>query len=208
MASIQLSRYEAEEGDLPDVCMCCGAEATERTRRRFISHPLWVYLLMPCGYLPYVIVAVILTEHIRCYTLFCPRHKNYFFMRTVFVWGLLVVVLVLIVASFFLLGSLSGAVKESSRGYLVGSFCIGTVALLFGWLLSIPISQVTAIHPAEATESRLTLRRVSPDFVEAVRQHRAERKSRSQPDDYPEHFRPGRSSQRGENRHDDRIEPE
>src|SRR4051812_25286496 len=86
MASIRLSRYEAEEGDLPEVCMCCGAPATERKRRRFVSHPLWVYVLMPFGYLPYVIVAAVLTEHVRCYTLFCPRHKNHWRSRTLIFW--------------------------------------------------------------------------------------------------------------------------
>ena len=108
MASIQLSRYEAEEGDLPDVCMCCGVPATERKRRRFISHPLWVYVLLPWGYILYAIVAAILTEHIRCYTLFCPRHKNYFLVRNLFIWGLLIVILVLLVGGFVLAGSLSG----------------------------------------------------------------------------------------------------
>src|SRR5580700_7283045 len=65
MASISLSWREAEDGDLPDVCMCCGAPATESKRRRFTSHPLWVYVLLPFGYLPYVIVAAVLTEKIR-----------------------------------------------------------------------------------------------------------------------------------------------
>lgn len=77
MASIRISRYEAEDGDLPDVCMCCGEPATQRKRRRFISHPVWVYILLPWGYILYAIVAAILTEEIRCYTLFCERHKHY-----------------------------------------------------------------------------------------------------------------------------------
>ena len=42
MASIQLTRYEAEEDDLPDMCMRCGAAATVRKRRLFVSHPMWV----------------------------------------------------------------------------------------------------------------------------------------------------------------------
>jgi hypothetical protein len=207
MASIQLSRYEAEEGDLPDVCMCCGEEATERKRRRFISHPLWVYLLMPFGYIPYVIVAAILTEHIRCYTLFCPRHRNYWFIRNLFVWGALVVVLALIVGGFFLALWLSGQVDKSSEGIVFGSFCFGTVLLLFGWLISIPISQVTAIHPANATERRLTLKRVCPEFVEAVRQHRENRRNQSRREDDQEHFRPSRSSPRPRYQDEDRIEP-
>jgi hypothetical protein len=207
MASIQLSRYEAEEGDLPDVCMCCGEEATERKRRRFISHPLWVYVLLPFGYLPYVIVAALLTEEVRCYTLFCPRHKNYWFVRSLFVWGLLVVVLALIVGGVILAALLSEQASGSTKDFLGGSVCIGSVLLLFGWLVSIPLSQVTAIHPADPTEHRLTLKCVSPAFVEAVRQHRKARRSQSQAEDYQEHFRTGRSRQRSEDSDDDRIEP-
>ncbi len=201
MASIQLSRYEAEEGDLPDVCMCCGEEATERVRRRFVSHPLWVYVLIPLFYIPYLIVAIILTEHIRCYTLFCPRHKHYFLIRSLFVWGALVGILAFMVGGFFLVGWLSGQVDKSVEGYVFGSFCFGTIALLFGWLVSIPISQVTAIHPANPTERRVTLKRVSPAFVEAVHQYREERKGRSRQEDYRERFQPRRQAN-----DDDRIE--
>jgi hypothetical protein len=206
MASIELSRYEAEEGDLPDVCMCCGEEATERKRRRFISHPLWVFLLLP--FIPiYLIVSILLTEDIRCYTLFCPRHKNYFLIRSLFVWCSLIVVLALIVGGFFLVLWLSGQDDHSAENYLFGSFCIGTVALFMGWLISIPISQVTAIHPAKATRSRLTLKRVSPAFVEAVLQHRENHALEAQPADYQEHFQPRRPGSRRRKEDDEGIEP-
>src|SRR5947209_19812623 len=121
MASIQLSRYEAEEGDLPEVCMSCGAPATERKRRRFISHPLWVYVLLPFGYLPYVVVAAVLTEHVRCYTLFCPRHKNHWRFRTLIIWGAFVALLAVIVGSVVLVGSLSEQLSRSTTDRLMGS---------------------------------------------------------------------------------------
>lgn len=183
MASIQLSRYEAEEGDLPDACMCCGAPATERKRRHFVSHPFWVYVLLPWGYILYAIVAAILTEHIRCYTIFCPRHQNYFRTRNLFIWGALVVILMLLVGGFVLAGVLGGHVSESTQNLLFGSYCIGTVVLLLGWLMSIPISQVTAIHPANPTSDEVTLKRVSPAFVEAVREYRKNRKCETQQED-------------------------
>lgn len=180
MASIQLSRYEAEEGDLPDVCMCCGEPATERKRRRFVSHPLWVYLLLPLGYLPYVVVAAILTENIRCYTLFCPRHKNHWFVRNLIVWGAFAAILVLILGGVFLVGSLSGTVSRSTENILFGSLCVGSFVLMLCWFISIPLTQITAIHPADTTERHLTLKRVSPAFVEAVREYRRNWKEREQ----------------------------
>ncbi|HEY7330392.1 MAG TPA: hypothetical protein VH592_22320 [Gemmataceae bacterium] len=206
MPSIKLSRYEAEEGSLPDVCMCCGVEATERKRRRFVSHPLWVYVLMPFGYIPYVIVAAILTEHIRCYTLFCPRHKNYYRSRNLIVWGALVLVLFLIIGGLILAFSLSSHVSESTQELLAGSTCLGSVLLLLLWLISIPISQETAIHPTKATEHHVTLKCVCPAFAEAVQQYRADRKDQSQTDEVRQRSRPRRSPdiRTGD---DDRIQP-
>jgi hypothetical protein len=190
MASIQLSRHEAEEGDLPDVCMCCGAPATERKRRRFISHPLWVYLLLPFGYLPYVIVAAILTENVRCYTLFCARHKNHWLLRTLIIWGAFIVLLAFLAGSFALVGSMSGPASKSTQDTLFGLLCIAMPVLLLCWLISIPIMQLTAIHPANVTEHRLTLKCVSPAFVEAVRNYREDHKSEELPEDYRRKFRP------------------
>lgn len=189
MASIQLSRYEAEEGELPDVCMCCGAPATERKRRRFISHPLWVYLLVPFGYLPYVIVAAVLTENVRCYTLFCARHKNHWLFRTLVIWGTFVALLAFLAGSFVLMESLTGSMSKSMQDTLFGSLCIATPVLFLCWLITIPIAQLTAIHPANATEHRLTLKRVSPAFVEAVRNYREDHKSEELPEDYRRTFR-------------------
>lgn len=174
MASIQLGRYEAEEGDLPDVCMCCGAPATERKRRRFVSHPLWVYMLLPFGYLPYVIVAALLTQDVRCYTLFCPRHKNHWRFRTLIVWSAFAAIVVLIVGGVALAGALFAQLSEPTQNVLFGLLCIGSPLLAFCWLISIPIMQLTEIHVTDVTERRLTLKRVSPAFVQAVRNHREE----------------------------------
>jgi hypothetical protein len=184
MASIELSRYEAEEGDLPDVCMRCGALATERKRRLFISHPVWVYLLIPFCYLPYLVVAIILTQRVRCYTLFCPRHKNYWRNRTLLIWGALPVVLVLIFSSLILASALSDRLGKSSQDALFGSACIGSLVLLFGWLASIPLVQELAIHPAHVTERRLTLKRIAPAFAEAVDEYREQQLDEEPPEDY------------------------
>ena len=43
--------------------------------------------------------------------------------------------------------------------------------------------QVTAIHPANVTERRLTLKRVSPAFAEAVQEYRENRKGKEQQED-------------------------
>jgi hypothetical protein len=195
MASVRLSRYEAEEGDLPDVCMRCGAPAAVRKRHVFISHPLWVYVLLPFGYLPYVVVAAVLTERVRCCTQFCPRHKNHWLVRTLIIWGTFVALLALIVGSVVVVGSMEGKMSRSAHDALIGMVCIGSPVLLFCWLISIPIMQLTAIHPADVTERRLTLKRVSPAFVKAVRDYREERRAQAEEEDRRP-FRPRRPEPR------------
>jgi hypothetical protein len=169
MPSIQLTRREAEEGDLPDMCMRCGAPATVRKRRMFVSHPLWVYVLLPFGYLPFVIVAAIMTQRARCYTHFCARHKNHWLCRALIIWGAFVAMLVLVVGCLALIMTLY---PDKAPDRVIGALCFGSLALIFCWLISIPIVQLTAIHPGDVTDRRLTLKRVSPAFVDAVRDYR------------------------------------
>jgi hypothetical protein len=183
MASIQLTRYEAEQGDMPDVCMCCGAPATERKRRCFSSYPLWVVLTLLWVFAKgevsgtsYSKVAEKNTRYILCYTILCVRHKNYWRIRTLAIWGSLSAILVFIFGFFIIGGLLSPQISRSMENVVFGSFCIGSVVLLLGWLISIPISQAMAIHPTISTEYQLILKRVSPAFVEAVHQYRASRK--------------------------------
>lgn len=183
MASIQLTRYEAEQGDLPDVCMCCGAPATERKRRCFSSYPLWVVPMLLWVFVKgevsgksYGRVADKNTRYTLCYTLFCARHKNYWRSRNLFVWGSLIGILLFIFSFFIIGGLLSPRLSPSLENIVFGTFCIGSVVLLLAWLISIPISQAMAIHPTISREYQLILKRVSPAFVEAVHQYRANRR--------------------------------
>jgi hypothetical protein len=152
--------------------MACGAPATVRKRRLFVSHPLWVYALLPLGYLPYVIVAAILTHRVRCFTHFCPRHKNHWLIRSLIIWGALAVLLILAVVTFAVLISMEKQMGEKTAGNLAGFVCLGTLVLMFCWVISIPIMQLMAIHVTNVTERRFTLVRVSPAFIEAVRDFR------------------------------------
>jgi uncharacterized BrkB/YihY/UPF0761 family membrane protein len=183
MSYIDLSWREAEDGDLPQVCMCCGALATEVKRRRFTSHPVWVYVLLPFGWLPYMIVAAVLTEKLRCYTLFCPRHKNHWRKRTLIIWGTFVAIPVFLVGGLIMAFSLDGQIRKEAQDSLVGAVCIAFFVLSFCWLVSIPLIQETAIHTANGTDRGLTLKRVSPVFVQAVRDYRKKRRRRKEEED-------------------------
>jgi hypothetical protein len=95
-----------------------------------------------------------------------------------------VALLALLVGSFAVVFSMERQLGQPTVDSLAGSLCIGAPVLLFCWLISIPIMQLTAIHPADVTERRLTLKRVSPAFVEAVRDYRDQRAAEEEQEDY------------------------
>jgi hypothetical protein len=136
---------------------------------------MWVYVLLPFGYLPYVIVAATMTQRVRCHTHFCRRHKNHWVYRALVIWGGFVAMLALLVGSVAFVISMEPQVNEATNSLLRGLLCFTVIALPLCWLISIPIMQLTAIHPADVTERRLTLKRVAPAFVNAVRDYREKR---------------------------------
>jgi hypothetical protein len=192
MAWVELSRYEAETGDLPEVCMRCGEPATVQNRYRFTWHPGWVYALIPLGYLVYAIVAAALTQNVRCLTFFCDRHKNHWRARTLLIWGTLVVLAAVFGGGFALAGALSSHFSKLAQDWVFGSLGVAAAMLLVCWLISIPIIQGTAIHPTEISERQLRLQRVSPAFVTAVEEYRRSRQGAVLPEDYSRKFQPGR----------------
>lgn len=184
MASIRLSRHEAEEGDLPDTCMLCDNRATVKKRRRFISHPLWIYILLPCGLIPYLILAAILTETALCYTQFCNRHKNHWRNRSLLIWGAFVLLMPTCLGSLFLINVVQRLdLEQPQESFVIFSILIGQWVLILCWLASIPISQKTAVHPTKVTERGLTLTGIAPDFAEAVEEHRRAQRSSKRRDD-------------------------
>ena len=141
------------------------------------------------------------TRYIRCYTLFSSPAHELLARSQLDRLGVLVVILMLLVVGFVLAGMLAEHASQSAKDLLIGSWCIGMVVLPLSWLISIPISQMMAIHPANPTQFEVTLKRVSPAFVEAVHHFAAESENQARAEDYRAHFR-----RRRRDGDDDRIE--
>jgi hypothetical protein len=162
MAAIRLESYRDWEDDLPHVCMQCGAPATTIKVKQFTWHPPWIGLLVLAGLLPYVIVALVLTEK-RCVAVpFCAVHRNHWAWRyAVALSGLVVLVLM-----FFGIVYLS-----SDRAFggpdLGGWLCIGGVVCLIAWGTVVIVLHFTSIRPSEITATSITLQGVHPEFVRA-----------------------------------------
>lgn len=98
--------------------------------RRSVRLPsLWVYFLIPFGWIPYAIVASLLTEYVPCYTHFCPRHTNHWRIRTLAIWGFFRLIVLGIVAILFISMAVVGSQSAAAQQRVLGSVCwIGTPA--------------------------------------------------------------------------------
>src|SRR2546430_2215392 len=88
MPDVLLTRHEAD-GNLPAVCMCCGAPATTWVSRTFLAHDPAVS--GPSGFLEVFAVRLLLatadTPQFRLRTSFCAEHRNYWHVRSVLLYG-------------------------------------------------------------------------------------------------------------------------
>src|SRR5438132_7541989 len=105
MAVIRLDRFEAEEGDLPAVCMKCGASAVTSKMKRFAWHPPWVWILIIFGLLPFAIVALVVTKRMIVRGPLCNEHRNHWLWRAWFTYGGLTVLFFAFIAVMVLAAS-------------------------------------------------------------------------------------------------------
>jgi hypothetical protein len=144
------------------VCMKCGAEATVHKAKTFSWHPAWVLLLLLAGLIPFVIVALVLSKRMRVRAPMCAAHAGHWFWRQFIVLGSLAALVVVGIVAMVL-------VWDNRPGNTLGGYvCMGSVVLLIGWLVLVLILQGTAIQPVEITDRSITLKRVSPHFLEAL----------------------------------------
>jgi hypothetical protein len=164
MAAFTLVNPERYGDKLPPVCLCCGEKATLFKRKRFTWHPSWVYLFLPLGLLPVLIVAMIVTKSATIEAPLCTRHRYHWSGRTALVllslFGIIFLVFVAIALS-----------STSPRPTSFGQFLWGMVLFGFlGWLVTVVIVSSTTIRASKITADSLTLRNVADNFETAVRE--------------------------------------
>jgi hypothetical protein len=166
MADLRLESFKGGMSELPDVCMVCGAPATLRKRKKFSWFPPWIWILLFCSWLPFLIVALVLTKRRTIDVPLCEEHKNHWLWRQLLVYGSLFgVILVGVVAGI--------AMNENEKGGdvpLSDFLCGGTVILLIVWVILAVVVQVTSIRVKEITDRNIKLSGVAPEFVEAYEQ--------------------------------------
>jgi hypothetical protein len=171
MASIRLGRYEAADGDLPEVCIVCGAPGDVYRLKNFSWHPKWVYFFILLGLLPLVIIALILTKRMSVRAPVCRDHRYHWIWRSWVIGGSLVLLIALFFVAMVIGSSLE---RRANGGDFFGVICGGFVALGIVWLIAAVAVQSTAVRATEITDREITLAGVSPKFVEAVLERDAE----------------------------------
>src|SRR5690242_4942118 len=81
MAEVRLGRLEAEEGELPPLCLRCGAPATMYNSRRLAWQPGWVVVLFALTFWPLLLMSLLIRKRMRLRAPFCDAHGNYWRRR-------------------------------------------------------------------------------------------------------------------------------
>ncbi len=166
MAQVRIRRREVEDG-LPSVCMVCGDDASFDVRRTFRWHPQWVALLILLGLLPYVLVALMLTQRMTVDVPLCTKHRGHWTWRNWVSYGGLALCLVLGFLAILLIGILDdrrGRGAPEAAGFL----CAGVGFLGLVWLITVVVIQQIGIRATEITDRDITLTNVSADFEDAL----------------------------------------
>ncbi len=165
MATITLTRREAERGDLPPVCALTGEPTGDVKERAFVWQPPWVYALIPLALLPCLIVSLIIRKTM---TLRLPLVR-----RKHFHWGwrmMLAAVGIVASAGAFIVGG--ALVSDYERGTLGGWLMIGGLVGFVLSLVLLAVLAVTGIHPKRITDREIVLAGVHDNFVAAVEEDR------------------------------------
>jgi hypothetical protein len=170
MAQIRLGRFEAEDRDLPAVCMCCGAPATVVKSKSFKWTPRTPPLrgaLNLVGLWPYFSVASAQTKRMRVRIPLCEKHRNHWVWRAWLLHGgraVLGGLVVLYVAILIAVSQLGLNPSPALGSYL----CPGLLSAGVIYVVAMLVVQTEAIRPTEITDRSITLINVSKRFVQAV----------------------------------------
>ncbi len=169
MASIRITRYEAQNNLLPPVCVVSGEPTTDVKRHTFRWTPPWVGILILAGLLPYLIVAMITRKDITFDVPIASRKKGHWMWRQLFaVFGVLGCIGLVIVG--IALSNQPGGVNQGPDIGLYTAAAAG-VGLLFVLIVALFL-QFTSVRPKEITDRDITLVGVHENFIVALEEER------------------------------------
>jgi hypothetical protein len=182
MAEIRLDLEEAN-GALPDMCACCGEPSAVIKTRNMSWFPPWVSFLILAGWLPYLILVLVLTKRATVQVPLCEQHQGHWFNRYLLTWVSFLIMLMVAI------GMVAAAASLQPRGReeFVGFAALGALLLFILWIVMVIVVWNTVICPKEITDHEIVLQGVSEAFVDAVeegRDHWGRRGRRAPREDY------------------------
>src|SRR5438874_1356496 len=146
MAQVKLGRFEAEEGELPPLCLRCGAPATGFKSLQFSSYPDWSYLLLLLTFWPFLIAAPLLRQRMRVLAPLCPTHRKYWLRRRLLFWVCIAILICLLIVSLPV-----AADSNPSGGSFGAVWFLFWIAGLF-WLVGTFLVRINALYAMEITD--------------------------------------------------------
>ena len=173
MATITITSREASRGLLPPVCALTGEPTEDVKQKTFLWQPAWVFLLVPVGLLPFLIVALILRKTMTVRLPLAQRKHAHWLWRDAVSW-------------VFVLGSLgvffTGSFLSLSRDHqdLSGPLMLTGLGLFVLFLILYALLMRLGIHPKRITEDEITLGGVHQNFVDALEEEREQEEEKYQ----------------------------
>jgi hypothetical protein len=160
MATVRLGRYEAEDYELPNVCMQCGAKAVGYRRRGFRWSPGWVIITALFGLLPYFLITELTMRRMAVWVPYCKAHKKGPLWPTLVSVGSLVALIAVTAGLIALL-------NDEGAGAVAIVFCAGVFAFIV-WMFVAIILHTPTIRPTEINDKSITLKGVCQEFIDAL----------------------------------------
>jgi hypothetical protein len=163
MATLRLrGRNQQAKETLPPACMSCGEPTDYYKEKRFTWHPPWINVLILAGWLPYLIIVLVLRKHMTVRLPLCETHRAHWFWYNVSQ----IVVLVAFFVSMIGLGVLAGVLENRNMGgFICAAFALfGVVFLALAIALYVWSRQL--VRPEEITDTSITLAAVSDEFLD------------------------------------------
>lgn len=158
MATVQMSRYAAEAGWVPPVCICCGASAQVQVRHTFYYQPTWLVLIYV--FLPRILKWYFSSKPAQVPVPLCAAHRRRLYWPTylgcLLVAGALVLVPAMVISLYSEMPTLMNALAALMVIWVLGL-----------WLAYILVAIATPRAQAY-TASQITLTAVSPAYAQAV----------------------------------------
>jgi membrane protein YqaA with SNARE-associated domain len=177
--AVVLNRPEID-GDLPDVCLCCGKRATVRREKTFLTHQVRAHVgtglgaLVALGFLLGDVVQAASSPRLQLQAPFCSAHRNHWEQQKWITWGGIAALVFVLLSAIPLI-----VLAALSKGMLMHGLAVllptaGIIAVVIGFFLCLK----RTVRPLGATPDYLILGNVSEEFIDALEEQRQQRELR------------------------------